>query len=389
MKPHVVGVQRGAALPRRRAAAVLLGAGPALLLGAAPAHTGAAGRREQDVALAAAASVASAGPVCGGAGPAAGLAMPGTEPPRLAELSPVALPDSAELRWRDAAGREDRLLIARPPAPPPPGGHPLLVLLDGDVLFPLAAALLRQAAARPDGAQWHWPVLLGLGRTTEPGYDQAAREADFPPGPGADALLARLRQHWLPWLGRELALDVRQRTLFGHSYGGLFTLYALFSQPGWFRHHVAASPSIWWGQRAILPWAERFQSDAARGADPLRSAWPAEAPPSLWLCAGSREEDGTDADPQRRQRQRERRPVSAARELAQQLAQQQAPAPAPAPAPTQARTATPAHPQRVDLSVRFELLDGLDHGGVVLPALQHALLRARLPRTPLPSELPR
>jgi len=302
--------------------------------------------------------------------PAAGV-LSMLELPALAGLPPVSLARSYEWRGAGAGGRQDRLLIALPSGPAPVGGHALLVLLDGDVLFPLMHALMQHAAARPDGAQWHWPVLLGLGQGQGEGYDQASREADFPPGPGADALLDRLAQHWLPWLGQQLPLNPQQRTLFGHSFGGLFTLYALMRRPGLFRHYVAASPSIWWGQQALLPWRDAALAQAAKAHGAANAAtvrhsnlspWPTQAPPSVWIGAGSREEDGSDADPQRRQRQQQRRQVSAARELAASL------------------HAWPG------LSVNFELLAGLDHGGVVLPSLQQALLQARLAVVSHPSD---
>jgi pimeloyl-ACP methyl ester carboxylesterase len=39
--------------------------------------------------------------------------------------------------------------------------------------------------------------------------------------------------------------------LFGHSLGGLAVLYAAFTRPALVRHYIAASPSIWWADRAI------------------------------------------------------------------------------------------------------------------------------------------
>ncbi|PSN59292.1 hypothetical protein BS50DRAFT_626800 [Corynespora cassiicola Philippines] len=48
----------------------------------------------------------------------------------------------------------------------------------------------------------------------------------------------------------------------GHSYGGLFTLYALFSGQGkgMFDTYIAASPSIWWDNGHVLCLAKSFAS---------------------------------------------------------------------------------------------------------------------------------
>ncbi|HCE8339908.1 TPA: ferric enterobactin esterase PfeE, partial [Pseudomonas aeruginosa] len=40
--------------------------------------------------------------------------------------------------------------------------------------------------------------------------------------------------------------------LWGHSYGGLLVLHALFTRPGEFARYAAASPSLWWRDGAIL-----------------------------------------------------------------------------------------------------------------------------------------
>ena len=42
------------------------------------------------------------------------------------------------------------------------------------------------------------------------------------------------------------------------SLGGLFGLYTLFNQPDTFNRYIVGSPSIWWGDRAIMKDAEEF-----------------------------------------------------------------------------------------------------------------------------------
>ena len=171
--------------------------------------------------------------------------------------------------WEMQAGGETdrpyRIYLAEPGAAPPAEGFPLFLLLDGDGHFDPAVAALE---ARGGGA-----VIAAIGY---PGRNR--RELDYtvpaePPIPeegGAPAFLAFVRDELLPRLAREARLDPADRSLFGHSYGGLFVLYALFRQPGLFRSHIAASPSIGYGQGTILPLEAGFEAAPPEIASRLR-----------------------------------------------------------------------------------------------------------------------
>jgi predicted alpha/beta superfamily hydrolase len=58
-------------------------------------------------------------------------------------------------------------------------------------------------------------------------------------------------------------IDSSNQTIFGHSLGGLAVLHALFVAPGAFRTFIAASPSIWWSEEAVLRGEAKF-ADAVR-----------------------------------------------------------------------------------------------------------------------------
>lgn len=261
--------------------------------------------------------------------------------PALGGLPPVSLPRT---RYLDVTlgGRARRIFLAIPEGAAPSGGHPVLWALDGNTAFPLLASLLQQRAARPDDVRGGLPVIVAVGQQGDGGYDQAARTDDYTlPGASggqADRFLDLLQTDLRPWLARELPLDPDRHTLFGHSFGGLFTLYAMFSRPGLFQRHVAASPSIWWGDRAILPYRDAYLKRPAR-----------EAKQQLLITAGSLEEPGTPPANERQRRQLERRQVSSAREMVQSL------------------SALPG------LRAEFKLFDGEDHGSVVLPSAMQAL----------------
>jgi predicted alpha/beta superfamily hydrolase len=73
-----------------------------------------------------------------------------------------------------------------------------------------------------------------------------------------------------------------REALFGHSYGGLFALHALFTRPSSFDTFIAASPSIWWNNQFILEEEARFRgTPLATGSGPC---------PALRLSFGSLEQ---------------------------------------------------------------------------------------------------
>lgn len=80
-----------------------------------------------------------------------------------------------------------------------------------------------------------------------PGYGGAEEFLDFIEQKVRPAVQVRFPQATL-----------EREALYGHSYGGLFSLYALLTRPRSFACYIASSPSIWWNERIILEYARRF-----------------------------------------------------------------------------------------------------------------------------------
>lgn len=80
---------------------------------------------------------------------------------------------------------------------------------------------------------------------------------------GLNSFLQVLETEVKPRVAEMVAIDPSNQAIFGHSLGGLAVLHALFLNPSSFRTFVAASPAIWWSQRAVLD-GERGFSDAVR-----------------------------------------------------------------------------------------------------------------------------
>jgi len=64
------------------------------------------------------------------------------------------------------------------------------------------------------------------------------------------------------FLAGRAPLDPADRALFGHSFGGLFALWLLFTRPDAFRHWIAASPAITWEESFLLDHLARFDPGA-------------------------------------------------------------------------------------------------------------------------------
>lgn len=169
-----------------------------------------------------------------------------------------------------AGGRRYRLWMAWPRGAAPPGGHPLACLLDGNaVADTLGNAQLDALSVRGDA-----PAILAIGPDSDLRFDVAMRAYDYTPpvladgptwddeergrpGGGADHFLDFITAQAVPALAARASLDPRRRTLWGHSYGGLFALHVLLRRPRFFSRYAAADPSLWWQDGFILREAER------------------------------------------------------------------------------------------------------------------------------------
>ncbi|MFY0478423.1 alpha/beta hydrolase [Achromobacter marplatensis] len=208
---------------------------------------------------------------------AAANAQPGHARPMAAQPPALAIgvPAGQVQRYVMAApdgGPEYRVSVWTPPGgQPPAAGYPVVYMLDGNAVF---ESLTRTPSALPSGTSLQ-AVVVGIGYDDAERFNVTARSYDYtPPSPGADAprgsprdpaaqgwakpgggadrFLAILQQRIQPLVERRYRVDAGNRTLYGHSYGGLFALHVALTQPQAFRHYVAASPSIWWNGRFIL-----------------------------------------------------------------------------------------------------------------------------------------
>jgi predicted alpha/beta superfamily hydrolase len=213
-------------------------------------------------------------------GPIAAVSAPvanGTDAPTALPAARFALPETEE--WdlaSDDGSRTYRILVHRPPGPPPASGFSVLTVLDGNALFAGlvdTARLMRYESAGPKDL-----MVVAVGYPGDAAYDMRRRSFDLTPIPSAqsegrlqglalggqreflDFLLNRLRSE----LTRRYPVNEKKHSLYGHSFGGAFALYALYCRPDAFHAFVAASPSIWWNGRSLLKEEEGFMDRVSR-----------------------------------------------------------------------------------------------------------------------------
>lgn len=134
--------------------------------------------------------------------------------------------------------------------------YPVLYLLDGQWDFKLLDSVIGGLVYD----RW-MPDIVVVGITyhgDHPDYD-ALRAMDYTPTPGnakgsgnAPKFFNFLKTELIPFMETNYRGDPSHRILAGHSFGGLFTLYAMFTDPSLFWGYLAGSPAVDWDHGSLV-----------------------------------------------------------------------------------------------------------------------------------------
>lgn len=250
------------------------------------------------------------------------------------EAMRIAVPRSRDVTLALPDGRTYRLMIWAPPGQPPAAGWPVIYFTDANAVFGFFAGSLGLRARRGDDGGLPPAVLVGIGYPGDAPFNVVRRTLDltldvardqlgarpdgspWPPTGGAATFLQVIEDTIKPRIERDFAIDRTRQTLFGHSFGGLFTLHALFTRPAAFQTYIAGSPSIWFGDKHILQLERTFSTGHPDNLPTARlmigvGAWEQELSPA----------EHAGNDPQKREAwKRRNRMVDNAREMAARLA---------------------------------------------------------------------
>ena len=180
------------------------------------------------------------------------------------QRGPVVIGETVHLQ--STALKESRTLFIAKPAGYDNSAdkYPVLYLLDGESNFRFTAAIVDFLAA---GDRIPKMLVIGIAagefrkRThdlTPPSADE--RDNRFSPGNGgADTFLSFLGDELIPYVERNYRTRP-YRLLAGHSFGGLLAVYALTTRPKLFNGYIAADPSLYWNNQAVVAQTESFFS---------------------------------------------------------------------------------------------------------------------------------
>ncbi len=117
-------------------------------------------------------------------------------------------------------------------------------------------------------------ILVALPNTYPKNVNQ--RDRDFLPvhvsepaiSGGADKFISFLREELIPYIENKYPCN-GTRSLYGHSYGGTFSAYALFSNPELFSTYYSTDPAYWYNNGYIL----KLASERTAPFDSQKTLW--------------------------------------------------------------------------------------------------------------------
>jgi predicted alpha/beta superfamily hydrolase len=201
-------------------------------------------------------------------------------------------------------GQDFVVSIALPPSyfDKPKQDYPAIYLLDADWYFGMVTEIVRvmhRCDSFPEA------IVAGIGypheeSSLEQAFQETARlrardltpvkdekveklvnerlQRDDVTTGGGDLFLRFIQCQLMSFVENQYRVSPSNKTIVGHSFGGLFVLFALFHQTQLFNNYVAASPSLWYGNQITFDYERSFFEKNK------------DIPVQLYLAAGMLEE---------------------------------------------------------------------------------------------------
>jgi hypothetical protein len=144
--------------------------------------------------------------------------------------------------------------------------YPVLYVLDGQWDFKLMDSVLGGLVYDKFVPQM---IIIGITYSGDHADYDSLRAMDYTPvaesspkGSGdAPKFLAFLKSELIPDIETNFRADGSRRVLMGSSFGGLFTLYSMFTDHGLFSGYVALSPAVPFGKRFAFKQESDFATE--------------------------------------------------------------------------------------------------------------------------------
>jgi hypothetical protein len=156
------------------------------------------------------------------------------------------------------------LNIYLPPASAGPRDSlPVVYVLDGESWFATLVDIVESSRTRI--------IIVGIDSSGQRDQDFVPPNSCTPGGGGHVAYFDFIRQELIPYIEGAIGGDPSQRALFGHSHGGSFVLYAMFSESPLehsFKAYLASDSSVACMSTIAYGWEQSYAS--AYGQLPVR-----------------------------------------------------------------------------------------------------------------------
>ncbi len=137
--------------------------------------------------------------------------------------------------------------------------YPVMYLLDGTYHFHHVTGIVDFLTREGRMSDMIVVAIVNTDRTRDfsPTKDNSNRGTRFETAGGADNFLKFFEQELIPYVSEQYRVK-GYRILVGHSFGGLFTVNALLTEPEMFDAYVAISPTFWWDDNYLARKARPF-----------------------------------------------------------------------------------------------------------------------------------
>lgn len=151
----------------------------------------------------------------------------------------------------------------------PDGGFPVLFVLDGQRYSRMIYHAMENQMRNSMKTNVNATIIVSIGHQLENfserrffDFTPPATTYEFPlrrgkrmkevPVGNGEHFKQFIEQELFPYIIRNYPVNEEAFSLFGHSLGGLFSLYIYLQFPHLFKNYIAVSPSVWWNNHQIL-----------------------------------------------------------------------------------------------------------------------------------------
>lgn len=186
----------------------------------------------------------------------------------LAQAEPYVVPNSQVLELKSKqTGADYEIFVALPSDyARSRRSYPVVYMLDADYSFALVRNVVQHFVEREDLPPMILVAIAYPGAATDREIYKRNRTRDYTPvhaprggygteyqkvSGGGPKFRSFIASELVPLIDRRFRTS-NDRTIIGHSYGGLFATYVLLTEPALFKRYVVVSPSIWYANRIAL-----------------------------------------------------------------------------------------------------------------------------------------